>query len=238
MSEWWTYRPDDFLLFSERVYWRLFELHNRAVWPAQWVAMALGIAILVFVFRPSSRSGRIVSVTMSLAWLFVAWAYHWNAYATINWAARYAALLFAAEAALFAWFGGIRHQLTFAMQRSARSVLGIALIIYAVFLHPLVALVDGRPIASAEIFGLAPDPTAVTTLGLLGLSSGGGAILLLLAAPVTWCLVSWATLATMGTWEGWIPFAAVVFAVLTRPWQGHRTARADGLRAGDTGLAD
>ena len=28
MSEWWTYRPSDFLLFSARTYWRLFELHN------------------------------------------------------------------------------------------------------------------------------------------------------------------------------------------------------------------
>ena len=25
MSEWWTYRPEDFLLFSPRVYWRMFD---------------------------------------------------------------------------------------------------------------------------------------------------------------------------------------------------------------------
>jgi hypothetical protein len=30
MSEWWTYTLSDFLLFSPRVYYRLFELHNRA----------------------------------------------------------------------------------------------------------------------------------------------------------------------------------------------------------------
>ena len=35
MSEWWTYRPEDFLLFSPRVYWRMFELHNAALWPLQ-----------------------------------------------------------------------------------------------------------------------------------------------------------------------------------------------------------
>jgi len=40
MSEWWTYRPEDFLLFSPRVYWRLFELHNEALWPAQIAAIA------------------------------------------------------------------------------------------------------------------------------------------------------------------------------------------------------
>ena len=29
MSEWWTYRAVNFLLFSPRVYWRMFELHMR-----------------------------------------------------------------------------------------------------------------------------------------------------------------------------------------------------------------
>jgi len=219
MSEWWTYRPEDFLLFSERVYWRLFEIHNNAIWPAQPVDVVLGIAILVSVFWPRSWSGRFVTLTMASAWIFVAWAYHWNAYATINWTARYAALLFAVEAGLFLWFGGVRDKLSFAMQRNPRSFLRVALIVYAIFGHPLVALIDGRPLASSEIFGLAPDPTAVATLGLLGLSGGGRAVFLLLLIPMGWCLVSWAMLTTMGTWEGWIPMAAVVFALLTRPWR-------------------
>lgn len=219
MSEWWTYRPEDFLLFSERVYWRLFELHNDALWPAQPVAMVLGAAVLVFVFRPRSWSSRLVALIMAVAWLVVAWAYHWNAYATINWAARYAAFLFAAEAALFVWFTGVREKLTCAVQPNPRSFLQVALIVYAIFVHPLVALIDGRPLASSEIFALAPDPTAIATLGLLGLSGGGAVLLLLLVVPIAWCLVSWATLTTMGTWEGWIPFAAVVFALLTQPWR-------------------
>ena len=34
MSEWWSYSPSDFLLFSARTYYRLFEIHNAALWPA------------------------------------------------------------------------------------------------------------------------------------------------------------------------------------------------------------
>jgi hypothetical protein len=166
----------------------------------------------------------VVALAMAFAWLFVAWAYHWNAYATINWAARYAALLFAGEAVLFLWFGAIGNKLEFAMRRNPRSMLRITLVIYAIFLHPLVPLIDGRPLASAEVFGLTPDPTAIATLGLLGLSGGSRRVLLLLLAPIAWCLVSWATLTTMGTWEGWIPLAAAAFALLTRPWQRPRTA--------------
>ena len=33
MSEWWTYRPSDFLLFAPRTYYRLIELYNVEWWP-------------------------------------------------------------------------------------------------------------------------------------------------------------------------------------------------------------
>ena len=42
MSEWWTYHLSDFLLFSPRTYYRLFELYNAAIWPAQIVALGAG----------------------------------------------------------------------------------------------------------------------------------------------------------------------------------------------------
>src|SRR5262245_64197596 len=45
MPEWWTYSLSDFLMFSPRTYYRQFELLNAEVWPAQVVALALGLAI-------------------------------------------------------------------------------------------------------------------------------------------------------------------------------------------------
>ena len=47
MSEWWTYRPEDFLLFSPRVYWRMFELHNAALWPLHVLTLAAGLIIIL-----------------------------------------------------------------------------------------------------------------------------------------------------------------------------------------------
>ena len=89
MSEWWTYRPEDFLLFAPRVYWRLFELHNAAVWPLQIPALLLGATILVGLVRPRPWSGRITAGVLAAAWAFVAWTFLWHRYATINWAAAY-----------------------------------------------------------------------------------------------------------------------------------------------------
>ena len=53
MSEWSTYRLADFLLFSPEIYYRLFELHNNAVWPAQLAAALAGLGILALtLFQP------------------------------------------------------------------------------------------------------------------------------------------------------------------------------------------
>ena len=53
MSEWWTYRAEDFLLFSPRVYWRMFELHNAALWPLHVLTLAAGfVIILLIAWRP------------------------------------------------------------------------------------------------------------------------------------------------------------------------------------------
>ena len=46
MSEWWTYTLSDFLLFSPRTYYRLFELYNAEIWPAQIVALTLGVVLV------------------------------------------------------------------------------------------------------------------------------------------------------------------------------------------------
>ena len=45
--------------------------------------------------------------------------------------------------------------------------IGLALFLYALAIHPLIAPLTGRPWTQAEIFGLAPDPTAIATLGIL-----------------------------------------------------------------------
>ena len=108
MSEWWTYSLRDLLLFSPRTYYRLFELYNIELWPLQFVALTLGSAMWLFWRRHSKLTGRALAAILALCWLWVAWAYHWQRYANINWAANYYALAFALEALLLLWLGVIR----------------------------------------------------------------------------------------------------------------------------------
>jgi uncharacterized membrane protein YwaF len=89
MSEWWTYRAEDFLLFSPRVYWRMFELHNAALWPLHVLTLAAGLIIILLIARRPGTGARWIAFILAMLWIFVGWSFLWNRYATINWAAAY-----------------------------------------------------------------------------------------------------------------------------------------------------
>src|SRR5262245_52929680 len=113
MVEWWTYEPSDLLLYSSRVYYRLIELHNVGVWPAQIVTVALGLALLFSVWRNGPYAGLWISGILGLLWTWVGWSFVWERYATINWAAAYVAPLFALQGTAFLWLGAVRNKLDF-----------------------------------------------------------------------------------------------------------------------------
>ena len=211
MSEWWTYRLSDFLMFSPRTYYRLFELYNDGIWPAQIAALALGLAALWLIGR--GTHGRVAAAIFAMAWIFVAWAYHWERYATINMAAPYYAIGFAVEALLLAWVGVKRDGPRFERPAGPAGHLGVAMLVAGIAFYPLLAPLFGRSWWQAEIFGIASDPTAIATVGALLLATGRSPLLLVL--PLLWCAISAATLWTMESAEAAVPgLVAVVGTAL------------------------
>jgi hypothetical protein len=98
---------------------------------------------------------------------------------------------------------------------SAPGLIGLTLLIYALSIHPLTAMLVGRPIAAAEVFGITPDPTAMATLGLVSMSRGAGTTVLLIV-PLAWSVLSWLTLHAMGAPEAWAPLTAAALALVAR----------------------
>lgn len=167
MSEWWTYRLSDFLMFSPGTYWRLVELYNRDVWPAQLVALAAGLASLWLAASRRAGAGRVLAALLATAWLWVGWAFHWQRYATINWAAPCFAVAFGIQAVLLVGLCVLSRD---AHQPSTGVVarnLGWLLAVSGVLLYPLGVLLAGLPWTQAEVFGITPEPTALASLGLL-----------------------------------------------------------------------
>ncbi|HWI83054.1 DUF6064 family protein [Ramlibacter sp.] len=167
MSEWWTYRLGDFLMFSPRTYWRLVELYNRQLWPAQLAAALAGVALLWLVLARRAAAAWLVPAALALAWLWVGWAFHWQRYATINWGAHGLAVAWAAEAALLGLAAWRQAAATVPPSQRTTRPAALLLALAAVVVYPFLRVVAGAPLAQAEVFGLMPEPTALATLGLL-----------------------------------------------------------------------
>ena len=214
MSEWWTYRPSDFLLFAPRTYYRLFELYNAEVWPVHIMALLAGLTILVLMQSRALWRGQWIAAMLAACWLWVAWAFHWQRYATINWAASYFAVGFAIEALLLIWIGVVRGRLQFEPNRSAITRIGVAILVFALIVQPLLGLLFGREWLQLEVFGVAPDPTAVATLGLL--MAANRAAWTALPIPLLWCVLSGATLWAMNASDAFIlPLVAILVLLHT-----------------------
>ncbi len=230
MSEWWSYRPADFLLFSPDTYRRLFELYNGAVWPAHVVAIGVGLALAVIALRGRAWAASAVCALLAAGWLWVAWAFHWQRYVTINWAASAFAVGFAVEALLLLACGAFGGRLRLRSPRGRGGRVGLGLLLFAVLAEPALGPALGRPWLQAEVFGLTPDPTTVGTLGLLVMLRGVDAAgqpartsvrtWVLWPIPLLWCGVSGLTLMAMQAPDAWLLPAAALLALLAAARSG------------------
>lgn len=231
MSEWWTYRPSDFLMFSPGIYWRLFEALNQSWWPAALLLLAGGLAWLGLSAWPSdgrrSPPVRAGAAVLALCWALSAWAFLLQRFAPINWAATGFAAMFFMQSLLLATLavtGGARYRMP-----GPRHWVALALGFWALGGHPLLSGMTGRPWNQAEFFGLAPDPTALGTLAfLLPLIGAAGLarwlLRLLWVVPLLWCAASAAMLLTMGSAQGWVVLAGLAVTLASSCFRQQRAS--------------
>jgi hypothetical protein len=204
MTDWLSYSLSDFLLFAPHTYYRLFELYNEAIWPGQFLALGAGIVIFALLLRRDAKRSRAVPALLAGCWLWVAWAYLLTRYDTINWAAKYFAAGFVLQAVLLIAIS-LRRRVHLDPSSDTKNRFGLALFLFALAIQPLIgSFLFDRSWTQAEIFALAPDPTAVATLGVLLLTVHGRAAWLLMPLPLAWCATSAMTLWAMSAPEAWV----------------------------------
>ena len=215
MSEWWTYRPSDFLMFAPDTYWRQFELHNEALWPLPPLAALLALAWVVVMLAASAQRRppllRMGLLALAAGMAFVAWSFLWQRYAEIFWAAKAFAV---GHAALAAGLGLVALSPSLEVTTDRwRWRVGMGLLLWAAVAHPLLPLLGPVPMAATQWLGFAPDPTVLAVLGTLlcvrpgdgwGSRLGRWLVAVLQALALAWCLISVATLWTMGSAQAWL----------------------------------
>jgi hypothetical protein len=222
MSEWSSYSLSDLLMFSAKTYYRMFELYNLTIWPAQLVALLAALATLACVARGGVPAGRVAAALLAACWLWVAWAFHAQRYAAINSAGAHFGIAFALQALLLLWFGSVRGRFAFTHVRAAIRRPAVGVVAFALLGYPMLVAIGGRSWKQMEFFGVAPDPTALATLGLLALVRPGH--WLLWPIPLLWCAVTGATLWTMHAPDFWVaPLMALV--ALRLAWSARMPTR-------------
>lgn len=165
MSEWWTYRPSDFLMFSARTWSRLVEGWNRELWPWQLALLAAGALLVLAAWRDPYRWRATALAVLAAAWAWAGWAFHWQRFAPVNTAAAWYAVAFAAQAGLLLVAAFTRASVQ--PPREALRIAGLFIAAFAVAGYPMLGPLAGGGWMASEVAGAMPDPTALLTAGLL-----------------------------------------------------------------------
>ena len=202
---------------SETVY-AFLEGYNEALWPAQALALLLGILVLFAVLAPIPQGGRIISAMLAGFWLWSGLVYYGLFFAEIDFSAPVFAGFFVLQAALLVWSGVIRADLDFHIERGTRSTVGLILAAFGLAGYTLITCLSGQNAQEVQMFAIAPAPTVIFTLGVL-----------LLAMPRTpWFLtvipLAWTAVAGTIAWflkmpEDYCAAAAGILYIVVIAWK-------------------
>jgi hypothetical protein len=194
----------------------VFVAYNAAIWPLQILAYILGLLAVVTISLRSPTASHVVPLTLAALWAINAIGYHALLFRAINPAALLFAGLFSSQAIFFAAIALTRKGLPFVFRPDVRSVTGAAFIFYAMVIYPLIGIWMGHGGMAGPMFGVAPCPTTIFTLGLF-LLARSKIIRGLAVIPLLWSLVGLAATIQLGMLEDFgLPFAgSIVLLVLT-----------------------
>jgi hypothetical protein len=217
------------LPFTREAFIAVFAQYNLAVWPVQILAYMLGIAMVASLWRPSRTADRLIAGGLAAMWLWTGIAYQWMHFAAINPAALGFGALFVLQGVLFS-VAAARGALRFGRPDRASAWAGMALVLYAGVLYPLVGWLAGHEYPAIPMFGIAPCPVVIFTFGLLLLATSAISWWLLVV-PLAWSLIGGSAAFLLGIPQDWL----LLFSGLAVPIIVLRDRRA--ARAGLPSLA-
>jgi hypothetical protein len=195
------------LPFSVEQFLAVFASYNNAIWPAQFLAYALGAIAFALVFRGGSRPDRTIAAILAVMWALTGIGYHLSFFAAINKAAYLFGALFLIEAAALVYAGAWSDRLNFGFRRDPAAWVGVFFVVYAAVLYPLIGIATGHQYPELPMFGVTPCPVTIFTLGMLLLTvnppSG-----YLLAIPLLWSLIGGSAAILLQVPQDWLLLAS------------------------------
>ncbi len=153
--------------FTVEQFFAVFRNYNEAIWPAQIIAYILGIAALVLAVRKVNLADRIISAILAIFWVWMGIFYHILHFSVINPAAWVFGIVFILQGLLFLAAGTFLGKLSFRFTAEPLPIIGALFILYAMVIYPVLGIIFGHLYPAAPMFGVAPCPTTIFTIGIL-----------------------------------------------------------------------
>lgn len=206
--------------FTIQQFLDMFHRYNEAIWPMQIVGYGIGVfivAMLVARLRgPRSFLAshavidRLLPALLCSFWVWIGVVFMWGYQADISASGRPFGVLFLIGAVAFGVDALVGADLGLGRVPSWRLAMGGSMVVYAMLIYPLLGALAGHTYPSAPIFGVAPCPTAIFTLGVLVCCARPRWYLL--AVPLIWACIATVAAVRLGMTED---FGLIVSAIVT-----------------------
>lgn len=209
--------------FTTDEFFDVFARYNLDLWPWQILAIAGGLAAVALLFWSSRAAAALILIILAAMWLVNGVGYHWLYFAPINPIARLFAAVFVVQALLLAWAALARPGLRLKPGNDLASILGLACIGFAILLYPALGWLAGHRYPAMPMFGVAPCPTTIFTIGVL-LQGTWSEVRWLLVIPGVWAAVGGSASVLLGVPQdfGLVATLGLLAVIAWGHWRGWR----------------
>jgi hypothetical protein len=165
----------------------------------QIVTYVLGVLSVVLVVKKQRFSDKAIVGTLSLLWLWSGVATFIIAFGDLS--AQYYAwgTLWIIQGLIFLYAGLVKSRLTFGFNGEWYNYVGLIFVAYALVMYPIIGSISGHPYPLGPIFGIAPCPVCIFTVGML-LLSVEKVPLFVMGIPFLWSLTGIYAVVVMGVY--------------------------------------
>lgn len=156
------------LPYSVEVFFASMAQYNDFWFPVTILVVLMVLVAFALVARGcTGNSARIVGALLAASWVWVGTAYQLQHMATLNFMAPVYGIAWIVEGVLIAVTCTVLGRLRFRFGGNVRGWTGLGLALFGLFGYPLVVLLLGFSWRALPLAGMAPDPTAIFTAGIL-----------------------------------------------------------------------
>ncbi len=183
--------------FTVEQFFAVFADYNAAIWPLQIVAYVVGILAVIALWLRRPLANQVILSVLAIVWALNGIGYHFLFFAEINPIAKAFALVFLLQSILFAVAVMVPSDLRFEIRLNFRSAVGLSFIVYALLIYGILGYLAGHGFMAGPLFGVAPCPTTIFTIGMLLLARGTWLVWLSII-PILWSFIGVAAAFQLG----------------------------------------